>query len=432
MNDTVKQEVDECVVAASPEQTSNTISPQEHAKTPELDEVILEQHQDEIRHDPPKKTFWQNLKTKFYTKEFFNVIILGISFMFFFSAFGPSQSFTTSMFDQAGFFSLSILYFFLAFSNPFAPAFVELLGPKLCMIIGAVPYVVFVLAVVLKNAILNIISSVFLGIGGALLWNAHGEMMSRCAEDKDMGFFSGIFFSILSVNGMLGNGVIGIMLSLGISRVWSFGALFFVAAIGVFLLLLVRPIERKHIVVEKVATELNEVVEHSHDEPHSAEDHPEVMDTELLQTKTVAPPKENVYSKILHSIKQTVLMFINRKMNLLQGMSLYTGFIRGFMNGTIPPRIGSELLAKTLFIMALATAISAVIVGKISDVIGRRPVVIVLYVIHAIYLAMTFVVFDYEVPWWLMYVMFFLYGFADSGMNTQVYAGKCIVYHSFL
>lgn len=70
---------------------------EEEAQQHHLETVILAEDQPEdaqvidIAQPNKKKPFFQNFKEQFGTKEFFNVCLLGVSFMLFFAAFGPSQ-----------------------------------------------------------------------------------------------------------------------------------------------------------------------------------------------------------------------------------------------------------------------------------------------------------------------------------------------------
>lgn len=189
---------------------------------------------------------------------------------------------------------------------------------------------------VLVLALVHLFISTFYNI--ALLWNAHGEMMSRCAQDKDMGFFSGIFFSILSISGILGNGIVGGILTAGLSKFVGFGVIFVLGCLGVVLLLLLRNVDKKKVVVEKVAA--SESTEHELKEdtvasytpqdavelqpPVETLDDAPIAEKNLLETRAVEPPKPNILKQILASMKTTVYMVTDRRMNLLQGMSLFT------------------------------------------------------------------------------------------------------------
>lgn len=84
--------------------------------------------------------------------------------------------------------------------------------------------------------------------------------------------------------------------------------------------------------------------------------------------------------------------------------------------------IPQDILAWNLFVMALATVVSAVVMGKISDIIGRRPVVLFIYFLYTIFVILLFVVYHFNLQYYLSYVMLFIFGFSDSSMNTQVYA----------
>ena len=107
-----------------------------HSSTPSnethgFDLAMLEEEQVRAEKKPAVQyKFLKNLKEQFYTKEFYNVVILGFIYMLVFVAFGPAQGFTTVIFPTTGFYALASLYFVFSISNFFAPAVQQILGVR--------------------------------------------------------------------------------------------------------------------------------------------------------------------------------------------------------------------------------------------------------------------------------------------------------------
>jgi MFS family permease len=179
-----------------------------------------------------KKSFTQ----RYMTRNMLSVIILGVSFCTFFTAFNTTQGFITSIKKDVGFWSLAVLYFFFAVFNLFSPAVVARTGPLVALILGAVTYSIFVLACCFNNSPLLIAAAVLIGWGASTLWTAHGQFLTDIAG-SDLGLYSGIFFAIFQTSGIVGNVITGILFGLDVSVFWVFFILFIISIVGVGMLL---------------------------------------------------------------------------------------------------------------------------------------------------------------------------------------------------
>ncbi|KAM9371263.1 UNC93-like protein MFSD11 isoform 2-T2 [Phaethornis superciliosus] len=109
------------------------------------------------------------------SKKLFNIILLGVSFMFMFTAFQTcgniAQTVITNLnntdFHGSGYTSMSIIYGVLSASNLISPSVVAIVGPQLSMVVSGVFYSLYI-AVFIQPATWSFYTaSVFIGIAAA-------------------------------------------------------------------------------------------------------------------------------------------------------------------------------------------------------------------------------------------------------------------------
>eukprot|EP00466_Bigelowiella_natans_P004834 jgi/Bigna1/88075/estExt_fgenesh1_pg.C_270205 len=120
---------------------------------------------------------------------------LGIAFFLMFAALMPTQNLLTSLNGTLGYYSIAVLYFFMACFGPVAPFVVRYFkGPKTALVAGGLTYTVFQIANVLLGikSIPNVINYVILlppsalvGMGACLLWTAEGLYATRVSRAVD-------------------------------------------------------------------------------------------------------------------------------------------------------------------------------------------------------------------------------------------------------
>ncbi len=111
-----------------------------------------------------------------------NAVHFGSSVCLVFMAFSVSQNFQTSSDHKAaGATALGILYACFAASNFVSSFIVTTLGSKLCLIIGAITYALFVAANIAFVEAILFASSALIGVGASILWTAQGAYISNCA-----------------------------------------------------------------------------------------------------------------------------------------------------------------------------------------------------------------------------------------------------------
>jgi MFS family permease len=340
-------------------------------------ETLLKAQEPQINDSMDRPGRWVTFKTKYGNRRFYNVLMLGFSFMTVFTAFNTTQGYMTTFHEKAGFWSLCVLYIFFAFSNLISPVVVSRLGPRMGLFLGAIPYAIFVLAACFTSDAALIITAGVLGIGAAILWTAHGTFLTQCAGN-DMGFYSGVFFGIFQMNGILGSLIAASLLQVGLDQFWTFFILFVIAVIGVIMLCYLLPIQTHQV-------------------------------SSVEQTESL--------SMILRS---TFAVLLDKRMILFIPISLFSGFSMSLYLGLIPPIIGVKYLGWVLALFGVAEVLGSIIFGKWADLLGKRPVMLTTYAIHASALVCSF--FIYSAQPYMFFVTMFFAGLGDAGLNTSIYA----------
>lgn len=141
---------------------------------------------------------------------------MGIGFFFLFMAFNTTQALeTTLLSDQTlAYATLGVLYGVFTATTIIAPKLVDILGPRIGMGIGAVPYVLLVFANIYPDYYTLIPASAGVGFGAGLLWTSQGIYLSRCAVreaaltkqsvDTITSRFNGTFWTLFQSNAAVG------------------------------------------------------------------------------------------------------------------------------------------------------------------------------------------------------------------------------------
>ncbi|XP_010149850.1 PREDICTED: UNC93-like protein MFSD11 isoform X2 [Eurypyga helias] len=109
------------------------------------------------------------------SKKLFNIIILGVSFMFIFTAFQTcgniAQTVITNLnntdFHGSGYTSMSIIYGVFSASNLISPSVVAIVGPQLSMVVSGVFYSIYIAVFIQPATWAFYTASVFIGIAAA-------------------------------------------------------------------------------------------------------------------------------------------------------------------------------------------------------------------------------------------------------------------------
>jgi MFS family permease len=198
---------------------------------------------------------------------------------------------------------------------------------------------------------------------------------------NEIGFYSGLFFSIFQVNIMFGNLIAGSLLALGLGQFWTLFVLFLIGLFGNVLFIYLIPIKKRS---ERAKTE--------------AEPAPSLRET----------------------IKQTLLILIDKKMLLFFSTIAYSGYTQSFFYGIIPPIVGEKNVGWTMAAYGAFEIVGSLVFGKIVDTFGRRYSTILSFIVHAAALTSTF--FITKAQPYMFYVTTSLCGLADASLNTSVYS----------
>ncbi|XP_063041140.1 UNC93-like protein MFSD11 [Engraulis encrasicolus] len=143
----------------------------------------------------------------------FNVVVLGIGFLFIFTAFTTLgnieqtvlKSLKNETFAGSGYHSLGLIYGVFSFSNLLAPTIVAIAGPRLTMFLSGLLYSGYTAVFIIPNVWSLYVTSVFIGMGAALLWTAQGHFLVDNSDASTINRNTGVFWALLQCSMIFGN-----------------------------------------------------------------------------------------------------------------------------------------------------------------------------------------------------------------------------------
>jgi len=342
-----------------------------------------------------------------------NLLHMSFSFFFVFTAFSAIQNLQTTFLEQdlVKTVSPAILYLvFTGFSIP-GPAVVSRLGAKWSLFIAMIFFSTWCAAntVVIEypeNVGLAwgflIPSSALVGLGASFLWVAQGSYLTRNAalysvskgmeESASLGFFNGIFFGIFQMTQISGNILASILLDVvGASKTVLFVIFLISAFIGTTLVFFLR----------------------------------DVPDTNAAQAADSA-------KKTSWDIAQDMIaLWKDYKLQLLIPIIMYSGLEQGFIWGDftanyITEGLGEDYIGYVMAVFGASDAVFSVLLGSVSDSIGRRPIIIAGAIVQLVVCALLFAFDVTEMErgktWGLLIACAILWGIGDAVWNTQISA----------
>jgi hypothetical protein len=158
---------------------------------------------------------------------FEKIILCSIGFLFLFSTFFTASGLAGKVladndFGKLGFYSLGLLYIVFAFCCFFATKIVKKCGRRFSLVGGSLCYSFYISTFILssyrtyhldsdawylnKKFIILIVylSAAVNGFGASILWVAEGQYISRCANEKNKGFFNSTFWAIFMSSNIVG------------------------------------------------------------------------------------------------------------------------------------------------------------------------------------------------------------------------------------
>ncbi|KAI8908885.1 hypothetical protein DFJ77DRAFT_473639 [Powellomyces hirtus] len=169
---------------------------------------------------------------------------LGFAFCLIFTAFNVAQAYITVLYPDIGTFTLGIIYGFFALGSLIAPRVGETVGAKWAMCAASVFFVLFIGVLNTGMQGLVLLSAVFVGLGSGILWINQGVWLSRLGSNTGgalTGYFTGVFFTIMNSNGIVGNLLAIILLEAGLGINLMIWGMFAAGAIGSAMMLFTDP-----------------------------------------------------------------------------------------------------------------------------------------------------------------------------------------------
>ncbi|XP_009814733.1 UNC93-like protein MFSD11 isoform X1 [Gavia stellata] len=316
------------------------------------------------------------------SKKLFSIIILGVSFMFIFTAFQTcgniAQTVITNLnntdFHGSGYTSMSIIYGVFSASNLISPSVVAIVGPQLSMVVSGIFYSLYIAVFIQPATWAFYTASVFIGIAAAVLWTAQGNCLTVNSDENTIGRNSGVFWALLQSSLFFGNLYIyfawqGKTLISESDRRTVFIALTVISLVGTVLFFLIRKQEDTKAPGEEDSA--NEQVIYF---PRSA---------------------QNKMTRAVAAFKKSIKLSFTKEIMLLSVTTAYTGLELTFFSGVYGTcigavnRFGSEeksLIGLSGIFIGVGEILGGGIFGLLSknNRFGRNPVVMLGIVVHFI------------------------------------------------
>ena len=386
-----------------------------------------------------------------------NALHLSCSFCLVFLAFSVAQNSQTSLNPEVGAIGLGILYTVFTLSNTFSAFLVSALTVRLALFLGALCYALYVAANIATVPPLLYASSAVIGLGAAVLWTAQGGFIAACAGQHEeenalpahstMGQFNGIFFSIFQVNQFVGNLLAALQYTYQASQSSVFAVMTVICGCGVATLLL---LPNTHAAGSRAdLSERADMLRHAasaarvEDDEDGDEDERRAaaagadLDADAYTATDAAPRQSVSVSAVLSSLR----LLSDGRLSLMLMLIIYSGFAQSWMYGAFPPLVlGNERRFFVLAFMGGADAFFSYTLGKLSDRVGRLPILLLGLLTHSavyVYVASPLcaelatnteagsgpvgaVYLTLPLPY--MFVLALLLAVGDACWNTQTYA----------
>ncbi|KAM9280973.1 UNC93-like protein MFSD11 [Morus bassanus] len=367
------------------------------------------------------------------SKKLFNIIILGVSFMFIFTAFQTcgniAQTVITNLnntdFHGSGYTSMSIIYGVFSASNLISPSVVAVVGPQLSMVVSGIFYSLYIAVFIQPATWAFYTASVFIGIAAAVLWTAQGNCLTVNSDENTIGRNSGVFWALLQSSLFFGNLYIYFAWQ-GKTRISEsdrrtvFIALTVISLVGTVLFFLIRKQEDTKAPGEEDSA------------------------NEILGDSSSA---QNKMMRAVAAFKKSIRLSFTKEILLLSVTTAYTGLELTFFSGVYGTcigavnRFGSEeksLIGLSGIFIGVGEILGGGVFGLLSknNRFGRNPVVMLGIVIHFIAFYLIFFNMPNDAPIAPMegtddaaYMIpskevaifcSFLLGLGDSCFNTQL------------
>lgn len=261
-------------------------------------------------------------------------------------------------FDGDGYRSLAIIYAALAACNWLAPSFISMTGPRVAIFVGSCCYAFFIGTFLLPSSILLYTASAILGFGGSLIWTGHGQYLTSNSDSETMPRNSSLFWAIFQSSLFAGNLFVFFMFNDpiidGPTRKLVFSVLLALSIVGTMMLLFLR--------------KPPQILSLGEAEGVSS------ADKELALPE---PQREKSCTAAWNAFKDSIKLFLTRKIMLLSLTFIYTGLALTFFSGVYSSSIGFTIgmgdKRKSLVgLSGICIGIGEVVGGAIFGILATR------------------------------------------------------------
>lgn len=347
-----------------------------------------------------------------------NVARLSAGFVFVFMAFNTAQNLESTVVSDNMLVntSLALLYGVFTFMTIVAPRLVSMMGPKAAIATGAVPYVLLVFANMAPSYSTFLPAFAAVGFGASILWTGQGIYMSRCAvqeaaltkasAESMTSKLNGVFWTAFQFNaavGLLAASVLfQVMPDFKKAVNFLFLGLGILGCVGLLVLLTVESVPAGAPVADGSDEEEDGEDLGSH-ASLTQNDHQALHGRKV--SDDVGPGAEAGKAAPPPSFYETLrLVYASRAMQLLVPIIFYCGASLGFhfanfpllyqdvedANGNVTeqrlvPKAMVGYISATFY---LANSAACYAWGKLAPKYGKRPLLVLTLVTHALYFAL--------------------------------------------
>ncbi|KJE89418.1 hypothetical protein CAOG_00889 [Capsaspora owczarzaki ATCC 30864] len=366
----------------------------------------------------------------------FNVLWLSISFFVLFSAYNTLQNYVTSLLPgNLGNVSLAVLYCTVAASVFSAPFIVARFGERKTMVFGAACYVVFMISLIEIVYGVVVFCSMIIGFGAGILWVAEGSYLTKNSLDSERGRNSGMFWGIFQLCNVLGN-LVAFFVFQAFSSTTLFVMFTVLGSAGVLLMCLLRAIPPEvhalNVATARSKKEARHLLHASDGQRGAYSNHADDDDDDEDDGEsTLADQVKNMTARQIAS--EIIQVFKQPGMLMLMPILFWCGIELSFWAGEFTQLLDSNIIGFVLMFAGIGDALGAIVIGYVSDIIGRSVTMLIGVAVYATALFGTITLYNhpysdsdvcvsgYCVPWYAL-TSAFCFGVADAVFNTQVTA----------
>ncbi|XP_038598045.1 UNC93-like protein MFSD11 [Tachyglossus aculeatus] len=330
------------------------------------------------------------------SKKLFNIVILGVAFMFMFTAFQTCgnvaqtviRSLNSTDFHGSGYTSMAIIYGVFSASNLITPSVVAIIGPQFSMFGSGLFYSIYIAVFIQPFTWSFYTASVFIGVAAAVLWTAQGNCLTINSDENTIGRNSGIFWALLQSSLFFGNLYIyfawqGKTQISESDRRTVFIALTVISLVGTVLFFLIRKPDPTQVLGEE-----------------------DSCDSQSLEANTCI---QSNMTKAIDAFKKSMRLCATKEILLLSVTTAYTGLELTFFSGVYGTCIGAvnqfgseekSLIGLSGIFIGIGEILGGSLFGLLSknNRFGRNPVILLGILVHFVAFYLIFLNMPADAP----------------------------------